>query len=72
MGGFQRSALCLAGPGRGIVCRYDRFCDRSAERWGFNALRKAYGIRICSAEEIGSFAEHTTASDCRTRRHQPV
>jgi len=36
---------------------------RVAETWAVNrALRKAYGIGICSVEEIGSFAESAPSS----------
>ena len=47
---------------------------RMAETRAVNrALRKAYGIGICSVEEIGSFSERTKSSpDLRKRSRQPA
>ena len=46
---------------------------RVAETRAVNrALRKAYGIGICSVEEIGSFAEPTTARQSRKLPPQPA
>jgi hypothetical protein len=46
---------------------------RVAETRAVNrALRKAYGIGICSAEEIGSFAEPASSRESKKLPSQPV
>src|SRR5262249_2636359 len=46
---------------------------RVAETRAVNrALRKAYGIGICSVEEIGSFAEPQPDRDSKKRPQQPA
>lgn len=45
---------------------------RMAETRAVNrALRKAYGIGICSAEEIGSFSRPATSSDNKHQKRHP-